>query len=219
MTALEALNQKRAEVVGDIEALKASVSAAGRSEFNVEESEKLSGLINQAEHLSNQIDLHKKTEQLTASMSVAQPRVTEPVMTSTVAARPTFSGGTQVSAGFANHGFAKGFSEFLGAVRNAAFGRVDPRLSNAVTTYGAEGVGPDGGFAVPPEYAAQITSTVTGEDSLLAKFNPIMTLAIRSSCPPTRPPRTAPPASTPSGSPRPAATPTGSRSCARPRSR
>ena len=175
MNAVETLSNKRAEVLGDIEALKGSVSAAGRSEFNAEESEKLSGLINQAEHLSNQIDLHKKTEQLTASMSVAQPRVTEPVMTSTVAARPTFSGGTQVSAGFANHGFAKGFSEFLGAVRNAAFGRVDPRLSNAVTTYGAEGVGPDGGFAVPPEYAAQITSTVTGEDSLLAKFNPIMT--------------------------------------------
>ncbi|MBK9446337.1 MAG: phage major capsid protein [Betaproteobacteria bacterium] len=175
MTALEALNQKRAEVVGDIEALKASVSAASRSEFNAEEAEKLSGLINQADHLSNQIDLHKKTEQLAVSMSITQPRQVEPVMTSTVAARPTFSGGTTVSAGFANHGFVKGFSEFLGAVRNAAFGRVDPRLTNAVTTYGAEGVGPDGGFAVPPEYAAQITSTVTGEDSLVAKFNPIMT--------------------------------------------
>lgn len=175
MTALEALNQKRAEVVGDIEALKASVSAAGRSEFNADEAEKLSGLINQAEHLSNQIDLHKKTEQLSASMSVAQPRVAEPVMTATVAARPTFTGGTGISANFANHGFTRGFSEFLGAVRNASFGRVDPRLTNAITTYGAEGVGPDGGFAVPPEFAASITSTVTGEDSLVAKFNPIMT--------------------------------------------
>ena len=177
MNPTEMLSQKRAEVVGDIEALKASVAAAGRSEFNAEEAEKLSGLLNQAEHLTAQLDLHEKTAKLSASMSVTQPRVVEPVMTHTAPAnvRPVITGGTGVSATFANHGFAKGFSEFLSAVRNSAFGRVDPRLSNALTTYGAEGVGPDGGFAVPPEFAASITSTVVGEESLVGKFNPIMT--------------------------------------------
>ena len=44
----------------------------------------------------------------------------------------------------------------------------DQRLiANAPTTYGTEGAGPDGGFAVPPDYRAEIVQTIMGETSLL----------------------------------------------------
>jgi HK97 family phage major capsid protein len=45
---------------------------------------------------------------------------------------------------------------------------MDPRLvANAATTYGNEGVGADGGFAVPPEWRSEIMAMVSPEDSLL----------------------------------------------------
>lgn len=69
------------------------------------------------------------------------------------------------------------FGDFTAAVRNAAVGRaVDTRLENAsLTTYGNEGVGADGGFAVPPEFRATILQKVTGEDSLLGRCDPLET--------------------------------------------
>lgn len=69
--------------------------------------------------------------------------------------------------GFQNMG------EFCRTVRNAVVnpGNMDQRLiTNAsLGTYGAEGVGADGGFAVPPEWRAEIMRLVAAEDSLLAR--------------------------------------------------
>jgi HK97 family phage major capsid protein len=67
--------------------------------------------------------------------------------------------------------------DFCAAVRKAANGSdVDSRLQNAaLSTYGTEGVGADGGFAVPPEFRTEILQKVTGEDSLLGRCdqNPV----------------------------------------------
>lgn len=67
------------------------------------------------------------------------------------------------------HGF-KSFGEYAFHVRNAAqgTGRIDQRLMAAATTYGNEDAGPDGGFAVPPQFAADIASLALEEQSLLA---------------------------------------------------
>lgn len=47
---------------------------------------------------------------------------------------------------------------------------VDQRLlANAPTTVGTEGAGPDGGFAVPPDYRSAIQDLILGEESLLAR--------------------------------------------------
>lgn len=48
-------------------------------------------------------------------------------------------------------------------------GQIDPRLDRlaAATTYGSEGVGSDGGFAVPPDFRTEIMQKVLGESSLL----------------------------------------------------
>lgn len=64
----------------------------------------------------------------------------------------------------------KSFGEYAFHVRNAALGngRLDQRLKAAATSYGNEGSGPDGGFAVPEQFASEITSTALEEQSLLA---------------------------------------------------
>lgn len=70
-----------------------------------------------------------------------------------------------------SHGF-KSFGEFAqaviaGSARNA---NVDERLmigAAAPGTYGSEGVGQDGGFLIPPQYATEIFTLSQTEDSLL----------------------------------------------------
>jgi len=65
----------------------------------------------------------------------------------------------------------KSLGEFSVHVRNAALGvgRIDQRLMAAATTYGNEGSGADGGFAVPPQFAEEIMSLAyEQEQSLLA---------------------------------------------------
>jgi len=64
------------------------------------------------------------------------------------------------------------FGEYIKAVKDASIsgGKVDPRfIANAATTYGSEGVGADGGFAVPPEWRSTIMELVSPEDSLLSR--------------------------------------------------
>jgi HK97 family phage major capsid protein len=66
----------------------------------------------------------------------------------------------------------KTFGEFAQAVRVASQpqGTVDSRLligAAAPTTFGGEGVGQDGGFAVPPDFAREIWTMSLGEDSFL----------------------------------------------------
>lgn len=65
----------------------------------------------------------------------------------------------------------KSFGDFAASVRIAhpamSQGKIDPRLINAPSTYSTEGTGADGGFAVPPDFRAEIWEKVMGEDSLL----------------------------------------------------
>jgi HK97 family phage major capsid protein len=72
----------------------------------------------------------------------------------------------------------RSWGECLSAIKNASRqgGTVDPRLvANAPTSYGSEGVGADGGFAVPPDFRTEIVKRVMGEDSLLARTDQMST--------------------------------------------
>lgn len=74
-----------------------------------------------------------------------------------------------------SRGGFRSFGEFAMAVRGASQQGVQPdaRLMNAATTYGNEGTGADGGFAVPPEYARTIMMKVDAEDSLFNRATPL----------------------------------------------
>jgi HK97 family phage major capsid protein len=70
------------------------------------------------------------------------------------------------------HGF-RNFGDFAQAVRNASMQGAQPDqrlLRNAtLSTFSQEGVGSDGGFAVPPDFRAAIMSRVFSEDSLIQR--------------------------------------------------
>lgn len=86
-------------------------------------------------------------------------------------AHATYGQGARVEGNLdqRTHNF-KSLGEFAHHVRNAALGngRLDDRLKAAASTYGNEGVGPDGGFAVPPQFANTISTLALEEDSLLS---------------------------------------------------
>lgn len=89
----------------------------------------------------------------------------------TVPERPRAQVLGQTARQSATYGF-RHFGEYVAAVRTAGVrgGDVDQRLMAATaSTYGNEGAGGDGGFAVPPEYRATILERVLGEDSLLSR--------------------------------------------------
>lgn len=69
-------------------------------------------------------------------------------------------------------GGAQHTSERLRAIAGIGEGGIQ---SGAPTTYGSEGVGVDGGFAVPPEFRGEIWNVVYGTGSILAAANPIVT--------------------------------------------
>lgn len=69
-------------------------------------------------------------------------------------------------------------AEYMNAVMRASSkgGLTDPRLiANAPTTFGTEGVGQDGGFAVPPDFRTEILRKVMGEESLLSRTDQLTT--------------------------------------------
>lgn len=65
--------------------------------------------------------------------------------------------------GFANYG------EFCADVVRASTGKqVSEKFTRAATTFANEASGPDGGYAIPPEFAREIASYTESEESLLA---------------------------------------------------
>jgi HK97 family phage major capsid protein len=69
------------------------------------------------------------------------------------------------------------FGEFCVAVRQGSLrgSTPDNRLLNAATTYGNEGTGADGGFAIPPEFRRSIWTKVMNEDNLLTRTEQLQT--------------------------------------------
>src|SRR5512146_349381 len=71
-------------------------------------------------------------------------------------------------------GFRTG-GEFLAAIKNTHTGGFDYRLRAmaAQTTYANEGAGPEGAWAMPPDFAAGIVEAVAGQATLLGRMRPM----------------------------------------------
>jgi HK97 family phage major capsid protein len=62
--------------------------------------------------------------------------------------------------------------EYMSAVVQAGRSRgqsIDPRLTRALSTYGSEGSGPDGGYAVPPDFLNRIVDGIEGGAKVWAR--------------------------------------------------
>ncbi len=99
---------------------------------------------------------------------------------STIDNRGGRSGGARVEPTIKNddpkYGF-KNFGEFAQTVHLQTKGSEDAtqRMRNVATTYSSESVGPDGGYAVPPDFRRDIWEKVVGEDSLMGRTTELVT--------------------------------------------
>lgn len=171
--------------------MESSQSIMNRAEgenrdLTVEEQSQIEGLTNEFDDLERQISLRERVNTQNALLTAPRGRQTDPDqiegdgepaptaqprLVNQAAPRPAAA---RVPANPVTARGTNGFrhlGDFANAVRLGTMrgGELDPRLRNAaVSTYGNEGSGADGGFAVPPDYRTEILSKVFNEDSLLA---------------------------------------------------
>lgn len=170
---IDEIKARLLEISDQVQAIQDKADAAKR-ELAPEELKAVTELHNEFERLQEDLQRREKAESMKAVVSAGTGRVTDPARPGTSEPQARTAGGLPNTVlrtreerdrwGYANLG------EFAQSVRNWGQGRQDPRLiANAsLSTYSSEGVGADGGFAVPPEYRAEIQRLVTGEDSMLA---------------------------------------------------
>jgi HK97 family phage major capsid protein len=157
------LRSKLEVIQKDMAAIQAASKAAGNDVLSADEAAQFDAKSAEFDQVEAQIRREEKLGSVQAKLAAPQARphieVIEPVYKNT-----------------GKNGGFKHFAEFLGAVRNASFGKLDPRLAqNAITTYGNEAIGPDGGFAVPPDFRANIMESWGSDENLINLFSPIVT--------------------------------------------
>lgn len=180
-TGLEAWNDAKPGTVQELEArltglmdeakgLQAKADAEGRA-LTPEEASRVEACLDDCEDLQTDLERRRRMATADAALSKPQGRKTSP---------PAPSGGGRVDVLDAETGRGgfRTFGEFAMSVKAASRpgAAADPRLiRNAPTSFGSEGVGPDGGFAVPPDFRAEIMQTILAEDSLLARTDQMQT--------------------------------------------
>lgn len=156
--------------------------------LNEEEQKSIDGIYDKFEEVEADIERRKRVDSMAARTRAPGQRLTEPDALPTPAANPqaagdpapTLTARPSAAAGRlpaqprqdpGKWGFRSAGEYIVAVFRASARGATpDPRLiANAPTTYGQEGVGADGGFAVPPDFRATIVKKVTGEESLLSR--------------------------------------------------
>lgn len=120
-----------------------------------------------AEFEKRDAEISALREELDAIASAPQGRKSGPG-----AGRP--AGHNKVLGLAARHSSSYGFEtfgHFAASVRSAALkgGSPDDRLMAALTSFGNEAIGADGGFAVPPTFIPEVMAKTTSADSLLSR--------------------------------------------------
>lgn len=168
---VQASNQLLA--TADNEGRELSADERSRIRDNTAEVERLEGEINLRQTVASQdLRLHQPTPRQ------AQPGTMEPLQQSARQGggyifgenlqTQNISTAATRAAGRGNGGFHS-LGHFAQAVRSSIRGDVDQRLRAALTTYGNESTGADGGFAVPPDFRTEIMRLVTAEDGLFSR--------------------------------------------------
>jgi HK97 family phage major capsid protein len=182
---MEHLQARLAELDSSAKNIIAFAESEKRS-LNGDEVKELDKIYAAFEEVDAEIKVRERAANMSARAAGGGGRQTNPDLTPTqvaAAAGDDVPAATQQSPALARRVAASARStdtgkwgfrspgEFIVAVfRASARGASpDPRLiANAPTTYGQEGVGADGGFAVPPDFRATIIKKVAGEESLLS---------------------------------------------------
>jgi HK97 family phage major capsid protein len=180
---IEDLQTRLLDLNEEAEAIKATAEAEGR-DFTEDEQADLDRIFADFEKAEKDLERRERIVAQTARLGRSLGRQTDPAEPNDGDGEPgqgedpQNQGRRRVPAQPRNRRETEGrwgwqsFGHFAAAVRSASRngGAVDPRLiQNAPTTFGTEGVGEDGGFAVPPDFRTAITQAVMGEESLIAR--------------------------------------------------
>jgi HK97 family phage major capsid protein len=154
-----------------------SIQATGDAESrDLSEQEQLdfNAVMDAFEATEKEITRRRKLQDLDNRLAAPQPRriQEEPTVAAAAPIERVPAGSAARSTPVASQSGSWGwrtFGEFANGVRKAARGIMDQRLVvNAPASFGGEGTNADGGYAVPPDFRAEIMKFVQGEDSLLA---------------------------------------------------
>jgi HK97 family phage major capsid protein len=181
---LDALNGKLLDLRDSANNVQARADAEKR-DLTTEETAEIEGYFAQFEAVEADIGRRQKLDEVNARLATPKPALTrpqaedDPEPQAAARTRPVrASVPAQPRAQDTGKWGFRHAGEYLAAVMKASAkgGQTDPRLiANAPTSYGQEGVGSDGGFAVPPDFRTQIVSKVMGEDSLLSRTDQMTT--------------------------------------------
>lgn len=170
---MDLLHERLVQIAEQARVLENTADAEKRSMTDGEVAE-LKRLREEFKGVEAEIEARESNAEMEAKLKAPVRRATPPADLEDSAGaddeqpRQRITGGDRVGVTKGSWGF-RSLGEWALAARKTHNGRVDPRIMNAPATYGSEGVGPDGGFAVPPDFRQAITKSVMGEDSLLAR--------------------------------------------------
>lgn len=183
MNEIEKLKARLVELQEISNGIQAKADAEKR-DLSADEQTELDSVMDEFDGVVVNIARRERIANQGAALAQPEPRRTLPApvansMPNPVAVAPTNGArdplpNTSLNAhDIRQRGGFRNMGEFASAVRNAVLNpsAMDQRLvqNAALGTYGSEGVGSDGGWAVPPEWRAQIMKLVDAEDSLLSR--------------------------------------------------
>jgi HK97 family phage major capsid protein len=183
MNEIEKLKARLVELHETGKAIQAKADAEKR-DLSTDEQKELDAVLGEFDAVEADIKRREKIVAMETRVSEPEPRRSQPGPTNHVppkapaprAAEPAGDGLRNTRPSTLEERQRWGFrdmGDFCRSVKNAVVNPagMDQRLiqNAALSTYGAEGVGADGGFAVPPEWRAEIMLMVEGETSLLSR--------------------------------------------------
>ena len=170
------LRERLGELYADAQSIQAKADDEKR-DLTADEEAKIKAHFDEFERVEAEIARREKLSGLQAKIGDDTPQPRKVAASGVTDAAKPNGKGAALQTGYtgsqrdADRFGWRSFGDFCKGVVDAARGTVDPRLISAATlgTYGAEGTGADGGFAVPPEWRATIMKLVMAEDSLLSR--------------------------------------------------
>lgn len=178
---LELLKQQMVDLNTQVQDVYNQCDSEDRDPTDVEQTE-IDNKLNEIEDLRKEVDRRERAMAQTMALAErfgkkSDDDASAPANNSTRVNVRDNARFEQVETNRGNHGFYS-FGEFAKMVAKASLpgGRLDQRLiQNAPSTYGQEGVGADGGYAVPPDYRREIKQLVESEESLFSRTDMITT--------------------------------------------
>lgn len=191
---IEQMQNRILQITEEINNITATANADAR-DLTDDERTRFDSLFAEFERLEGDVTRYERNAQINTAVRAGAGRQTDPNANggapAPVATNPNASraqaaaGGARASVpaqpkdnrDVGTWGF-RSFADYTRAVvaSSARGASPDPRLiQNAPTTWGSEGVGQDGGFAVPPDFRTQILQKVMSEESLVGRTDQLTT--------------------------------------------